>query len=228
MHSTKPNRFLRLSDITTKNNESANMIKIALIAFGIVVTTAGMTFAEAEVGKSAPEFSLPATNGKTFNLKDFKGKIVVLEWYNPDCPFVHKHYDSGNMQKLQKKYAPKGVVWLTIDSSAPGQQGNYSAEKLSNITWKEKPGWNALLMDPSGEVGHLYGAKTTPNMFIIDTKGMVVYKGAIDDKPTTDTADIEAANNFVSRALDETIAGKRVTIPFKKPYGCSVKYASGN
>jgi peroxiredoxin len=204
------------------------MIKTVLFALGVLTATAGMTFAEAEIGKNAPSFSLPNTNGKTVNLDQFKGKFIVLEWYNPDCPFVGKHYQSGNMQKLQKEYSAKGIVWLTIDSSAPGQEGNYPAEKLNDIAQKLGVGWNALLMDPDGKVGRLYGAKTTPDMFIIDPSGKIVYKGAIDNKRSTDLADIKTATNYVRAALDEVIAGKKVTTTSTQSYGCSVKYSSGS
>jgi peroxiredoxin len=204
------------------------MIRAALLAIGFLVTSAGLTFAEVEVGQPAPNFRLPNTTGKTVNLDEYKGKFVVLEWYNPDCPFVGKHYRSGNMQKLQKEYSAKGVIWLTIDSSAPGEEGNYPAEKLNEIGQKEGASWRALLLDPDGKVGRLYGAKTTPDMYIIDPEGKVVYKGAIDSKRSTDVADIKTATNYVSTALDEVIGGKKVTKASTQSYGCSVKYASGS
>ncbi len=147
------------------------MIKTLLIACGLLAATAGLSLAETEVGKSAPNFTLPDTNGKTHSLADFKGKFVVLEWYQPDCPFVRKHYKSGNMQSLQKEYTAKGVVWLSIDSSAPGEEGNYPAEKLNQIASTDGAARTALLLDPDGKVGRLYGAKTTPDMYIIDPNG---------------------------------------------------------
>jgi peroxiredoxin len=204
------------------------MIRAALLAIGFLVTSAGLTFADVEVGQPAPNFSLPNTIGKTVNLDEYKGKFVVLEWYNPDCPFVGKHYRSGNMQKLQKEYSAKGVIWLAIDSSAPGEEGNYPAEKLNEIGQKEGAGWHALLLDPDGKIGRLYGAKTTPDMYIVDPEGKVVYKGAIDSKRSTDVADIKTATNYVSTALDEVIGGKKVTKASTQSYGCSVKYASGS
>jgi hypothetical protein len=177
------------------------MIKTLLIAGGLLAVTAGLSCAGTEVGKPAPNFSLPDTNGKTRSLADFKGKYVVLEWYQPDCPFVGKHYKSRNMQGLQKEYTEKGVAWLSIDSSAPGEEGNYPAEKLNE-------------------------AKTTPDMYIIDPKGILVYKGAIDNKRSTDLADVKTATNYVKGALDAVMAGKTVATTATQPYGCSVKYAS--
>ena len=179
-----------------------------------------------EVGKPAPNFTLPDTKGKTRSLADFKGKFVVLEWYQPDCPFVGKHYKSGNMQSLQKAYTAKGVVWLSIDSSAPGEEGNYPAEKLNQIASDDGAARTALLLDPDGKVGRLYGAKTTPDMYIIDPNGTLVYEGAIDNKRSTDLADVKTATNYVKTALDAVMTGKTVPTTATRPYGCSVKYAS--
>src|ERR1700726_134838 len=169
------------------------MIRSLLIAFAVLVSSCGVTLAEVQVGKEAPDFALTDTNGKTHHLSDYKGKYVVLEWYQPDCPFVRKHYRSGNMQALQKKYTAKGVVWLTIDSSAPGEEGNYSAEKLNEIAAQDGSGRTALLLDPAGNVGRLYGAKTTPDMYLINPSGILVYQGAIDNKRSTDLADVKSA-----------------------------------
>jgi peroxiredoxin len=202
------------------------MIKALFFTCGLLAVTGGLSFAETEVGKAAPNFSLPDTNGKTWGLSDLKGKYVVLEWYQPDCPFVRKHYRSGNMQGLQKKYTAKGVTWLTIDSSAPGQEGNYPAAKLNEIAAQDGSARTALLLDPAGEVGRMYGAKTTPDMYIIDPKGILVYKGAIDNKRSTDLADVKTATNYVQVALDAAMAGKTVSTTATQPYGCSVKYAS--
>jgi peroxiredoxin len=210
------------SDAKDKNE----MIKTLLIAGGLLAVTAGLSWAGTEVGKPAPNFSLPDTNGKTRSLADFKGKYVVLEWYQPDCPFVGKHYKSRNMQGLQKEYTGKGVVWLSIDSSAPGEEGNYPAEKLNEIAAQDGSARTALLLDPAGEVGRLYGAKTTPDMYIIDPEGILVYKGAIDNKRSTDLADVKTATNYVKGALDAVMAGKTVPTTATQPYGCSVKYAS--
>jgi peroxiredoxin len=202
------------------------MIKTLFITCGVIAMTAGLAFAETEIGKAAPNFSLPDTNGKTHTLADLKGKYVVLEWYQPDCPFVQKHYRSGNMQALQKEYTAKGVTWLSIDSSAPGEQGNYPAEKLNEISAQNGSARTALLLDPAGTVGRLYGAKTTPDMYIITPDGILVYKGAIDNKRSTDLADVKTATNYVKGALDAVMAGKTVPTTATQPYGCSVKYAS--
>ncbi len=187
-----------------------------------------MVSADVEVGKPAPNFSLQDTHGKRVSLADYKGKFVVLEWYQPDCPFVGKQYKSGNMQKLQKQYTAKGVVWLSIDSSAPGEEGNYPAEQLNEISAKDGAGRTALLLDPDGKVGRLYGAKTTPDMFIINPKGVLVYEGAIDNKRSTDLSDVSSATNFVKVALDEAQSGRPVSTTTTRPYGCSVKYAGND
>lgn len=180
--------------------------------------------AETGVGGKAPEFSLKDTHGNTHALSDHLGKLVVLEWNNPDCPFVKKHYEGGNMQNLQKTYTGKDVIWLTVNSSALGKQGNYPPEKLNEITAERQAAPTAVLIDPDGTVGKLYGAKTTPHMFIVDPKGVLIYQGAIDSKPSTSPADIASSENYVSKALDEAMAGGEVSTPSTSPYGCSVKY----
>ncbi len=174
--------------------------------------------------KTAPAFSLPDTAGKTHNLSDFKGKYVVLEWFNPECPFVKKHYGQGDMQKLQKEFAGKDVVWLLIDSSAPGLEGHLSADegKAQMEEWKINA--TALLLDPEGKVGRLYDAKTTPHMFVINPEGKIIFEGGIDDKRSTDQGDIASSKNYVRAALDEAMAGQPVSTPTAAPYGCSVKY----
>jgi peroxiredoxin len=176
------------------------------------------------VGSAAPDFSAADSKGKTQSLAEYKGKYVVLEWFNPECPFVKKHYGSGNMQKLQEEYTGKGVVWLSIDSSAPGTEGNVSAEQGEKIEsgWKSRA--TALVLDPDGKVGRAYGAKNTPHMFVINPEGKVVYEGAIDSKRTPNPADIPSSTNYVKQALDEALAGKAVTKADTQPYGCSVKY----
>jgi peroxiredoxin len=178
------------------------------------------------VGTDAPEFSLPDAAGKTHSLAEYKGKYVVLEWFNPECPFVKKHYGSDNMQKLQGEYTSKGVVWLTIDSNAPGSEGNLTPEQAQKVmtSWKTKQ--TALLLDPDSKVAALYGAKNTPDMIVISPEGKIVYEGAIDSKATPNPADIPASTNYVKSALDESLAGKPVSNPTTKPYGCSVKYKS--
>jgi peroxiredoxin len=178
------------------------------------------------VGSAAPEFSLPDANGKPHSLSEYKGKYVVLEWFNPECPFVKKHYGSSNMQKLQQEYTGKGVVWLTIDSNAPGTEGNITSEEAQKITASWKTHQTALLLDPEGKAGRAYGAKNTPNMVVIDPEGKIAYEGAIDSKATPNPADIPSSTNYVKAALDESLTGKPVTTSQTKPYGCSVKYKS--
>ena len=199
---------------------------VPALALAALATAVGApALADAVVGQPAPAFTLPAANGKTHALADFAGKVVVLEWWNPECPFVGKHYGSGNMQKLQKEWTAKGVVWLTVSSSAPGKQGHVDGAKAEAFM-KEKSGApTAVLLDPEGKVGRAYGAKTTPHMFVIDGKGRVVYAGGIDDKPSTDRADVATAKNYVAAALGEVLAGKPVSTPTSSPYGCGVKYA---
>jgi peroxiredoxin len=197
-----------------------------LLTCGLFIAAAGLGLAETEIGKSAPNFTLPDTAGKKVSLAQFKGKYVVLEWYNPDCPFVGKHYKSGNMQSLQKKFTSKGVVWITIDSSAPGEEGNYPPEQLNAISVRDGAARTALLVDSDGLVGRLYGAKTTPDMYIINPVGILVYKGAIDDKRSTDLGDVKTATNYVKAALEEAMTGRPVSTVSTRPYGCSVKYSS--
>ena len=186
---------------------------------------AACVFAEPPpVGSAAPEFSAPDSKGKAHSLSEYKGKYVVLEWFNPECPFVKKHYGSGNMQKLQQEYTSKGVVWLTIDSSAEGLEGYLAPEQAEKI----RSSWNthqtALLIDNDGKIGQLYGAKNTPDMIVINPEGKIVYEGAIDNKATPSPADIPNSTNYVKVALDETMSGKPVSTPTSRPYGCSVKY----
>lgn len=188
------------------------------------VTSLGLHAATPPVGEPAPNFTLKDTSGKEHSLSDFSGKVVVLEWVNHGCPFVVKHYASGNMQNLQAAAAEDGVVWLSICSSAPGKQGHMSAEDAAKKTEELGSKAAAYLLDEDGTVGRLYGATTTPEMFIINAKGILVYKGAIDDKPTASQADIEGAKNFVTAALTEIKAGKPVSVSETRPYGCSVKY----
>ncbi len=202
-------------------------MKIKLLSLALILgTTGALLAAEApRVGAAAPGFSLPDSNGKTHSLGDFKGKYVVLEWFNPGCPFVKKHYESDNMQKLQKEFTGKDVVWLTIDSSAKGTQGYLTPEdaKKQLAEWKMNP--TALLLDPEGKVGHGYNATNTPQMFVINPEGKLIYEGAIDSKASTSAADIPSSTNYVKAALEEAMAGKPVANAQTKPYGCSVKYA---
>jgi peroxiredoxin len=185
-----------------------------------------MAAAQAVVGQKAPAFSVTDTTGQMRSLSDFQGKVVVLEWWNPGCPFVGKHYGSGNMQRLQKEWTGKGVVWLTVNSSAAGQQGHMDAP-TALAAMKEKGGAStAVLLDPDGKMGRAYAAKTTPHMFVIDAGGTVVYAGGIDDKASSDAGDIAMAHNYVATALAEVTSGKKVTTSTSQPYGCGVKYGS--
>ena len=179
----------------------------------------------AKVGETAPEFTASASNGKTIHLSDYRGKYVVLEWHNNGCPYVGKHYKSGNMQRLQKEWTGRGVIWFTVLSSAPGKQGYVTASEETEYLAKMQAAPTAALLDPSGKIGHLYDAKTSPQMVVINPQGIVIYDGAIDDKPTTDLNDVPHATNYVSLALEEAMAGKPVETPTTRPYGCSVKYS---
>ena len=178
-----------------------------------------------DTGSPAPAFTnVKDINGKSHNLADYKGKTVVLEWVNYDCPFVKKHYSSNNMQDMQRKYTAKGIVWLSVNSSAPGKEGNYSIAEWKQKSTERKVAANAILLDPSGKTGKAYGAKTTPHMYIIDGAGVLQYQGAIDSTRSTDAADIKTSQNYVATALDELAAGKPVSVKETKAYGCSVKY----
>jgi peroxiredoxin len=200
--------------------------KMILTMLMSLIATAVFALDPPPVGSAAPDFSLTDANGKSHSLSQYKSKYVVLEWFNPECPFVKKHYGSGNMQKLQEQYTGKGVVWLTIDSNAPGTEGNITPEQAQKITASWKTHQTALLLDPDGKTGRAYGAKNTPNMVVIDPEGKIAYEGAIDSKATPNPADIPNSTNYVKAALDESLAGKPVTTPQTKPYGCSVKYKS--
>jgi peroxiredoxin len=200
--------------------------KTILTILTSLVATAVFAFDPPPVGSVAPDFSLADAKGETHSLSQYKGKYVVLEWFNPECPFVKKHYGSGNMQNLQKEFTDKGVAWMTIDSNAPGTEGNLTAEQAEKIMTAWKTHQTALLLDPDGKVGHSYGAKNTPNMVVIDPDGKIAYEGAIDSKATPNPADIPTSTNYVKAALEESLTGKPVSNPKTKPYGCSVKYKS--
>lgn len=178
----------------------------------------------AKIGEAAPSFTLKDTQGDEHSLADFEGKYVVLEWTNFDCPFVRKHYDSGNMQALQKNYVKKGIVWLRICSSAPGKQGHYKSAEIEKKIKAEKSMQTAYLIDEAGKVGRMYGAKTTPHMYVINPEGVLIYAGGIDDKPSTNKADIDGATNYITECLEAAMDGKPVKHATTKPYGCSVKY----
>ena len=182
--------------------------------------------ATAKVGQPAPVFELVDSTGKSRSLKEFAGKTVVLEWNNPDCPFVKKHYGAGNMQSQQRAATAAGVVWLTVNSSAPGKQGHMDGAEAEETRGEVKSAQTAYLLDPQGSVGRAYGAMTTPHMYIIDPAGVLRYAGAIDSHQSADEGDIAAATQYVPQALAELAAGKPVSVTLTRPYGCDVKYAN--
>jgi peroxiredoxin len=196
---------------------------------GLAFLMAGGSVFAATVGKSAPAFSGTDSNGKTISLSSLKGKTVVLEWHNPDCPFVKSQY-KGKMQKLQKKWTDQGVVWLSIISSAPGLEGAVDADGANADVKATQSNVTATILDPSGKIGHAYKAKSTPHMFVIDPKGILIYNGAIDNAPLEDatsdkTQDGSQYVNYVDEALTQSQAGQKVATPSTAPYGCGVKYA---
>jgi peroxiredoxin len=201
-----------------------------MTSFGVAAAVASALVAQmalgASVGQPAPEFTALDTQGREHRLADFKGKTVVLEWTNDGCPFVKKHYSSGNMQNLQKEATAQGVVWLTVISSAPGEQGNRPPAELDELTARREAAPSAVLLDAAGTMGKAYAAQTTPHMYVIDKDGRLVYAGAIDSNPSADPRDIAGAQNYVKAALGEVLAGQPVTTAKTKPYGCSVKYQS--
>ena len=199
-------------------------MKQLLTAFTALAVIASPASAAPVVGKPAPNFKLADANGKAVTLSDFRGKTVVLEWNNPGCPFVKKHYSSGNMQKAQAAAAKDGVVWLTINSGAPGKQGHMNGAEAKAFVAESGARPAAYLLDPNGVVGKAYEAKTTPHMYVVNKAGTLVYAGGIDDKPTPNPADVNGARNHVLAALSELKAGKAVSVATSRPYGCSVKY----
>ena len=195
---------------------------VVLVVAGVVLLAQAWA---ARVGEPAPSFTATDSHGQVHHLSDYAGKFVVLEWTNRECPYTRKHYDSGNMQRLQREWTQRGVVWLTVVSSAPGKQGYVTADEENAQLTQVKASPTAVLLDPNGDLGHLYDAKTTPHMFVISPQGVLLYNGAIDDHPTTDAADIQGARNYLSQALEEAMSGKAVRDAATRPYGCSVKYA---
>jgi peroxiredoxin len=192
-----------------------------------LATATGGALAAATVGQPAPAFSATDTSGKTVSLADFKGRTVVLEWTNPGCPFVQKHYGSANMQATQKDATAKGVVWLAINSTAAEASDYLAPAELAQWMKAQQAAATATLMDADGKVGRAYGARTTPHLYVVNGAGTLVYAGGIDDKPSASKADIPGATNYVKAALAETLAGRPVSQPTTRPYGCSVKYSSG-
>lgn len=197
---------------------------MGLMILGVLMGCFSKGEAGVVVGKKVPAFTLTDATGTERSLSDFSGKIVVLEWKNHLCPFVKKHYGSGNMQQLQSRFTQQGVVWLSIISSAPGKQGYVSGDEALALASQEGSSATAILLDPDGTVGRLYGAKTTPHFFIVDSKGKLAYRGAIDSVASTNPADIAEATCYVSDALDRLLNGDMPVVSDTVPYGCSVKY----
>jgi peroxiredoxin len=192
-------------------------VVLALLALPLVISAT-------KVGESAPDFTATGSDGKTYRLSEMRGKYVVLEWHNNGCPYTRKHYESGNMQRLQKEWTAKGVEWFTVISSAPGSQGFVTPDQENAYMSKMHAAPTAALLDPTGDLGHLYDAKTTPQMVVINPEDVIIYDGAIDDHPTPDQADIPNSKNYVELALQASMAGKPVEVSTSRPYGCSVKY----
>lgn len=202
----------------------------ALIRFAACAAVAVnmLLFAAAQApraGGAAPNFTATDSRGHSETLSNFRGKFVVLEWHNSGCPYTKKHYDSGNMQALQKEWRARGVVWFTVISSAAGQQGYMTAPAENEYLAKMHADPTAVVLDADGKVGHLYDAKTTPQMLVINPSGRIIYDGAIDNRPTTDESDIKGADNYVTDTLMAAMAGRPVAVTHTRPYGCSVKYA---
>lgn len=204
------------------------MKSLIRMAASVAVAAVMLPLARAQgprVGAPAPNFTATDSHGETRTLSSFHGKFVVLEWHNNGCPYTIKHYESGNMQSLQREWTAKGVVWFTVISSAPGEQGYMTSPAENQYVAKMHADPTAVLMDSQGKIGHLYDAKTTPQMIVIDPSGKIIYDGAIDNRPTTDESDIKGADNYVTDALTAAMAGKPVAVNHTRPYGCSVKYA---
>lgn len=205
----------------------ASLIRLAGFAALVAATVPFTAGAQApKVGAPAPTFTATDSKGQTESLSQYKGKFVVLEWHNNSCPYTVKHYASGNMQSLQKEWTAKGVVWFTVVSSAPGEQGYVTASQENDYMAKMHATPTAALLDPQGKLGHLYDAKTTPQMIVIDPSGKLIYDGAIDDKATPDQADLKGADNYLNDALTAALAGKPVAVGSTRPYGCNVKYSN--
>ena len=201
--------------------KGAGLLAAAVVSLGVF---AGAAVAAARPGEAAPDFAAVDSKGKPVKLGDFRGKTVILEWTNHGCPYVQKHYRSGNMQALQKDMTGKGMVWLSVISSAPGEEGHVGGAEADKLTSSRSAAPSAVLLDPDGKIGRLYDARATPHMFIVTPDGKLAYAGAIDDKPSSNVADVKTAKNFVRNALDQIAAGKPVSPSLTRAYGCSVKY----
>lgn len=201
-------------------NRFFSLLAVTALVFGVNTAQAAIT-----IGQTAPDFSIADVEGKELKLSDLKGKVVVLEWTNHACPFVEKHYKSGNMQKIQADMKAKGAVWVSINSSAKGKQGHVTPEQAADITKGVQSAADHFVLDHSGAIGKSYDAKVTPHMYVIGKDGKIAYMGAIDSNPSADPADIKGATNYVVNAVSEALDGKAVTLANTKPYGCGVKYA---
>jgi hypothetical protein len=190
-----------------------------ILALALAVFATASSLVAVRVGEPAPAFTATDNQGKQHSLADYKGKWIVLEWHNRECPYILKNYSSGNMQKLQREWTAKGVIWLSIVSSGPGKAGYVTPEQSVAYVKEQNAAPTAVLLDPTGVVGHAFEAKSTPHMFVVNPQGIVIYDGALDDKPTREVADVATATNYVSAALTEAMAGKPVTMPTSKPYG---------
>jgi peroxiredoxin len=199
-------------------------LRLAASAMALLLIPVATYAQTAKVNAPAPDFTATDSHGQAHSLDQYRGKFVVLEWHNQGCPFTRKHYVSGNMQELQKEWTDKGVVWFTVISSAPGAQGYVTSSQENDYLAKMHAVPTAALLDPDGKLGRLYDAKTTPDMYIIDPNGKLIYSGAIDNRPTPDVDDVKGADNYVSDALTAAMAGKPIAQPYTRAYGCSVKY----
>jgi peroxiredoxin len=208
----------------TTINRVVKQLCTSLFVLCAVITAPRAASSEAIIGNQAPQFTAKDSTGKEITLNSFKGKVVVLEWFNPNCPFVKKFYKNGDMQKFQQELGAKGVVWLSISSSAPGKNGHLTAGQAEETRTSLGMKSSALVLDESGTIGKAYGARTTPHMFVISTEGKLVYAGAIDSENSTDSDDIAGAKNYVLEAVNNLLANKPVEVSSTEPYGCSVKY----
>ena len=204
--------------------EALTALAATAVAAGVAPVLSTPALANPQTGTTAPGFTATDSKGKQHTLAAYKGKVVVLEWTNHECPYTIKHYTTGNMQALQQSATAAGTVWLTVASSRPGAQGHVNALEADKLTDDRKAQPTAVLLDPKGELGQLYAARTTPHMYIIDPQGMLVYMGAIDDQPTSNPASVKVARNFVRDALDAVAAGRLVVMASTRPYGCTIKY----
>lgn len=201
-----------------------SILRTALISAALALAIASPSLAAPEVGAPAPVFTGTTTGGESVALADLRGKTVVLEWTNHDCPYVRKHYETGNMQALQREATGDGIVWLTVISSAPGKQGYVTPAEADELTRSRDAAPTHVILDPEGTIGRAYDARTTPHMYVIDSEGTLVFMGGIDDKPTANHASVEGATNYVRAALTALAEGQPVAEPVTRPYGCSVKY----